>query len=360
MRLNRLLLLLIVPAIVLSGFGLRAFAAAPADSASSDQALNIEISPLPIQLSAKPGTKVSTDLRIRNGGSKPETLKISLKTFSADGPDGKIVLRNPTPNDTFLNWVSFDRTQFDAPAGQWQTIRMTINVPSSAAFGYYYAVQVGLASPPEPQPGAARLQGAVAIFVLLNAEAPGAERKIEVSKFSANHSTYEFLPVNFTVRVRNSGNVHTAPHGNIFIKRGGRQVAALDVNNAEGQVLPKSNRTFSAAWNDGFPAYTTALDDSGQPLKDSKGNEKQRLNWDFSNVSKLRFGHYTADLLLVYNDGQRDIPITGSLSFWVIPWRLIFIFLLIILAPAVLVYFYMRRRYGKRGGKIWRKASGGK
>lgn len=360
MRLNRFLLLLVIPAIIISGVGPRVLAAASTAPASSDQALNIEISPLPIQLSAKPGSSVSTDLRIRNGGSKPETLKISLKTFTADGPDGRIVLRNPTPNDTFLSWVNFDRTQFEAPAGQWQTIKMTISLPKNAAFGYYYAVQVGLATPPKPQPGAARLQGAVAIFVLLNAEAPGAERKIEVSKFSANHSTYEFLPVNFTVQVRNVGNVHTAPHGNVFIKRGGHQVDVLNVNSAEGQVLPKSNRVFTAEWTDGFPAYITALDDSGQPLKDSNGNQKQRLNWDFSNVSKLRFGHYTADLLLVYNDGQRDIPITGSLSFWVIPWRLIFIVLVIILAPAVMVYLYMRRRYGKRSRKFRRKAAGGK
>lgn len=361
MRFKKFALLLGIASIVASASA-QTLAAVSISSPSSniDNSLNITISPLPIKLNSKPGTSVTTDLRILNSGSVPEKLKLSLRTFTTEGPDGHVVLHNPTPTDDYINWVHFDRSVFDAPAGQWQTIKMTIDVPKSAAYGYYYAVQVGLATPPAPKAGATRIQGAVAIFVLLNAEAPGATRRIEVTKFSADHSTYEFLPANFTVQVRNTGNVHTAPHGNIFIKRGGDQVDALTVNSGEGMVLPKSNRQFSATWADGFPVYQTALDDSGQPMKDSKGNDKMELKWDFSDISKLRFGHYTADLFLVYNDGQRDVPITGSLSFWVIPWRLLFVALIIIAGPAIFVYLLMRRRYGKRLKKAGKRSADGR
>ena len=337
--------------LVLAAFLASLSTAAPAlaqYSAPGAQGLNVEISPLPIQIDAKPGTTVQRDLRVRNSGTAPEQLKISLKTFSAEGPDGHIVLREPNPSDEFSKWVSFDHPTFSAPAGQWQTIKMSIALPSSAAFGYYYAAQIELANPPKAEPGTARLQGAVAIFVLLNAEAPGASRKIEVSSFRADHSTYEFLPVNFTVQVKNTGNVHTAPHGNIFIKRGSKQVASLDVNSTEGMVLPKSNRVFSTAWKDGFPIYTQVTDDQGQPIKDAKGQIKTSLKWDLGKASKLRFGHYTANLVLVYNDGQRDIPITGSLSFWVIPWRMFFAVLVLVAGPALLVYLIMKRRFNKR------------
>lgn len=339
--------MLIIPVFVAS-WSLPKALAANVQQSGSDQPLSIEISPLPIKLTAKPGKSVSADLRVRNSGDKPETLKVSLKTFTAEGPDGHVVLHDPTPSDTYLNWVHFDKTEFSAPAGLWQTIKMTINVPKDAAFGYYYAIQIGSATTPKPQAGSTRVQGAVAIFVLLNAAAPGAKGNITVTHFSANHSTYEFLPANFTVQVRNTGNVHTAPHGNIFIKRGGKQIDILEVNSGQGMVLPKSNRIFTASWDNGFPVYKTALGDDGQPLKDSKGNEKKTLSWDFSDISKLRFGHYTAELFLVYNDGQRDVPITGTLSFWVIPWRIIFAFLIVVLAPAVFVYVIMRRRYGRR------------
>jgi hypothetical protein len=319
-----------------------------AQSVNSTAGLNIEISPLPIILDAKPGTAVSTDLRVRNSGTAPETLKVSLKTFSAEGPDGHVVLHDPTPSDDFTKWVSFSKSQFDAPPGAWQTIKMTVNLPPSAAFGYYYAAQFELANPPKPKPGAANLQGAVAIFVLLNAEAPGASRRIEVTSFKADHSTYEFLPVNFSIAVRNTGNVHTAPHGNIFIKRGSKQIASLNVNSTEGMVLPKSNRIYASAWNDGFPVYVQAANPDGTPIKDKNGKIKLHLKWDFAKASKLRFGHYTAQLLLVYNDGQRDVPITGTLSFWVVPWRLILLIILLIAGPALIVYVVMRRRFRKR------------
>jgi hypothetical protein len=244
--------------------------------------------------------------------------------------------------------VSFSKQEFNAPPGQWQTVKMNIALPPEAAFGYYYAVQFELANPPKSQPGTARLQGAVAIFVLLNADAPGSSRKIDVTSFKADHNSYEFLPVKFSVQVRNIGNVHTAPHGNIFIKRGSSQIASLPVNSTESMVLPKSSRIFNTSWQDGFPVYTIAKDDTGQPIKDAHGHTKQKLSWDFSKVSKLRFGHYTAQLFLIYNDGQRDIPITGSLSFWIIPWWLVFVILIAILGPALIVYFVMSRRYQKR------------
>jgi hypothetical protein len=338
------LIILVLPAILLFNGAAAALAASP-----ESQGLNVEISPLPIQLTAKPGTTTSTDLRIRNSGTSSETLKLSLKTFSAEGRDGHVVLHDPTPADEYTKWVSFSKSVFTAPPGEWQTIKMTVSLPPSAAFGYYYAVQFELANPPKPVPGAARLQGAVAIFVLLNADAPGASRKIEVNSFKADHSTYEFLPVNFSIQVRNTGNVHTAPHGNIFIKKGSKQVATLSVNQTEGMVLPKSNRVFDASWSDGFPVYIPATDPAGKPIKDASGNLKYKLKWDFSKAAKLRFGHYTANLLLVYNDGQRDVPITGSLSFWVIPWRIIGIVLfIVVLIAGLTAYVVILRRRLKR------------
>jgi hypothetical protein len=314
--------------------------------------INIEISPLPIELNAKPGTTVSSDLRVRNSGSLPETLKASIKTFTAEGADGHVVLHDPTPADAVTSWVSFDRTSFAAPPGLWQTIKMTVNIPKTAAFGYYYGVQFELANPPKAEPGKANLRGAVVIFVLLNAEAPGATRKVEVTRFSADHQTYEFLPANFSVALHNSGNLHVAAHGNIFIKRGSKQVAALPVNATEGLVLPGANRIFGSSWSDGFPLYTQVSDASGQPLKDGKGKIKTKLSWNFSKVSKLRFGHYSAQLVLIYNDGQRDVPITGSLSFWVIPWRLVGVILgIILLIIGLISYVIILRRRLKRVSK---------
>ena len=297
------------------------------------------ISPLPILLNVKPGGSVSTDLRVNNPSAHPEKLKVVVKTFSQDGPNGNVTLHDPTPADTFVNWISFSRTSFDAPPGLWQTIKMTVNVPSSAAFGYYFAVEFTSAEAPAKAANGAAIQGAVASFVLLNAQAAGERRQLQITSFSADHRSYEFLPVNFTLRLHNSGNIYAGASGNIFIMRGKKQVAVLDVNQNHGLVLPGSNRVFKVSWDSGFPVYKTV-------------NGKRQLSWNFSQVSKLRFGHYTAKLALVYNDGQRDVPLNGTLSFWVVPWRILIGLLIIMVFMAIGFWstFAKAGRFAKRQG----------
>ncbi len=311
-------------ALIYSSSSYPVFAATPQTSPRTPtQGLNLQISPLPIELSAKPGTSVTSELRVRNSGTDAETLKATLKGVTTEGEDGHIVFHDLGPNDQLTQWVHLSSNVFNAPAGQWQSIIMTVNLPKTAAFGYYFSVQFELANPPIPKPGQAALQGAVDIFVLLNADAAGATRTAEITSFTADHKSYEFLPVSFSLHVHNNGNVHVAPHGNIFITRGNSQVGAITINSGLGNILPNGNRIFTASWADGFPVYTNLLDANGQSISNGRGKPKQHLVWNFSKVPKLRFGHYTAHLLLVYNDGYRDVPVQASVSFWVIPWRLV-------------------------------------
>jgi hypothetical protein len=323
---------------ILSSIALAQSVSAPGFAAS--------ISPLPILLSVKPGNSVSTDLRVNNPSAQDERLKVVIKTFTQDGANGSITLHDPAPADTFVDWISFSKTEFDAPPGLWQTVKMTINVPESAAFGYYFAVEFTSASPTPKIQNGASVQGAVASFVLLNAQAPGEKRQMQITNFSADHRFYEFLPASFMIRLHNSGNIYAGASGNIFIMRGSKQVAVVNVNENHGLVLPASNRVFSTKWSDGFPKYQAVLDDKGQPAKNKNGTDKRKLDWNFGQVSKLRFGHYTAKLALVYNDGSRDVPLSGELSFWVIPWRLL-IGLLVVLLFMIIGFWSTFKKIGR-------------
>jgi hypothetical protein len=316
--------------------------------------INLQISPLPIELNTKPGTSTGTDLRVRNVGTKTEKLQVRLLAVSEDD-NGQVHLNNPTSTDEWVKWVSFDRQVFEAPSNQWQTIKMKIDVPKSAAFGYYFAVEYLRASDVAPQPGKAVAHGAVATFILLNADAKGAKREAQIAGFAADKKSYEFLPASFSVKVHSSGNVHVAPYGNIFILKGKKQVGSIDVNPTHGNILPKGSRFFSAAWADGFPLYQTKTGPDGQPLLDKQGHPQKSLKWDFSHANRLRFGHYTAHLVMVYDNGQRDVPMEATLSFWVIPWRVIG-FLLVI---AAFVLIGLWSSFGKIK-KLFRKIKGKK
>jgi hypothetical protein len=321
-----------------------AFLPTIASAQTSTDGINLQISPLPIELNTKPGSSTGADLRVRNVGTKPEKLQVRLLAVSEDD-NGQVHLSNPKPTDAWAKWVSFDKQTFDAPSNQWQTIKMKVDVPKSAAFGYYFAVEYLRASDIAPQPGKAVARGAVATFILLNADAKGAKREAQVMSFSADRKSYEFLPATFSVKVKSTGNVHVAPYGNIFIAKGSKQVGAIDINADKGNVLPRGSRFFNSSWSDGFPVYQTKNGPDGQPLLNKKGDPKKSLKWDFSHANRLRFGHYTAHLVMVYDNGQRDVPIEATLSFWVIPWRLIgAIFALVILIAALITYIVILRR----------------
>ena len=307
------------------------FAVAAPTLAASGQGLNLTTSPLPINLVAEPGSTVTADLRVRNDGVKTQKIKVGLLKFDAYGQEGKPRLMERGAGDDYFDWVSFSQTTFDAVPGVWQNIKMTITVPKSAAFGYYYAVTFSLADLGAPTAGQrqAAIAGSAATLVLLEALSPNAKRQIDVAEFSTDHSLYEFLPASFKVNLRNSGNVHVIPRGTIFISKDGQDVGTVDINADRGNVLPASNRLFTGQWLDGFPSYHLK-EANGKVVLDKNGKEVQELKWDFGQLSKLRFGKYTAHLLMAYDDGKRDVPVESELTFWVIPWRVLGVGLLVV------------------------------
>jgi hypothetical protein len=234
------------------------------------------------------------------------------------------------------------------------SVKMTIKVPTSAAFGYYYAVVFSPADQKPTGKGNVYL-GSTAILVLLDVKSPNAKRSAKIADFYVDKKIYEFLPVNFSVRLHNDGNVHLLPGGTIYIKRGSKQVAAIPFNTQHGSILPNSYRVYTSSWSDGFPVYQVKNQD-GKVVMDKNGQPVVQLNWDFSKVPHLKFGHYTANLLAVYDNGSRDVPLEASVSFWVVPWRLIIFAILIPLVPALIVYLIMRWRFKKKLKAQGRKA----
>lgn len=290
------------------------------------EGLSLVVSPLPINLVTTPGSTVSAQLKIKNGSSQPETLHVGLMKFSAYGDEGKPRLMDREIGDDYFDWMTFSQNDFEINPNEWKTITATINVPNEAAFGYYYVVTFSRKDD-NVSTGAreTKVIGATASLILLEVRVPNAIRSVEVLEFSTPKIVYEFLPTEFTIRLKNKGNVHLAPRGDIFIDRWNeKDVAILPINEIKGNVLPNSNRVFTTSWADGFPVFKPVVD--GETIvTDRQGKVKNKLIWDFSQVLKLRWGKYTANMLLVYDDGTRDVPIEGKLTFWVVPWRILVI-----------------------------------
>ena len=318
---------------------------ATAQAQSSDGSLRLVTSPLPINLITEPNTTISTPLRIQNLGTDTETLKLTLMKFKAYGSEGAPKLLDREPGDDFLNWVHFSEETFQVKPNEWKTITATFTVPNNAAFGYYYALVFSRSDEKtDVRPGETALTGGTAILVLLEAKVPNAKREVTVSNFQIEKSWYEFLPATFTVNLQNTGSVHIAPRGNLFIGREGeKEIAILEVNQDKGSILPDSGRTFTLNWDDGFLRYKDKVED-GKVVHNEDGSVAKVLDWNWKDAAKLRFGKYQAKLLLIYDDGKRDVPLEGVVTFWVMPWRLVLFGIAVPIVPMMIMYFVMKYR----------------
>ncbi len=282
--------------------------------------INLTISPVSLALETEPGTPVITSIKVRNNSQTAEQLNISFGTFKADPTGQHPELIDPKPEDEFMKWLTADPGSFTLKPGEWQTISITFAPPSDAALSYYYTIMINRAAVPT-KPGETVIQGAPAVLVLSNVKSPNAKRQLELGEFKATHPFLEYLPESFEISVKNTGNVHVAPAGNIFIDgQGKKDLAVLSINPNNSAVLPQSSRTLETTWDDGFPMKLEKGSSSSEP-----GFQVFSTRWDLSKGDRFRFGKYTAHLLMVYDNGERDVPIESFVSFWVIPWKLLLV-----------------------------------
>lgn len=290
---------------------------------ADDSEFSINISPGPISVVTEPGKPSSIPLRLQNKGKKEERFRVQVMKFKAFGETGTPLILDGEPGDDFLSWVSFSEQEFSVSPNEWKTITATFSPPESAAFGYYYALFFSRAGDPlRGKEGETSLSGGSVVLVLLEAKVPNAKREATVVEFHPDRKWYEFLPSTFSIRVKNSGTVHVAPRGNIFVSRPGNDpISILTVNGERGNILPDSFRIFESTWEDGFPVYRKETQHDRE-VRDADQNVVRKLYWDFSQLSKFRWGKYKAKLLLVYDDGMRDVPLEATTEFWVLPWKI--------------------------------------
>jgi hypothetical protein len=309
---------------------------------------SLQVTPSPIVTSVKPGTVTEVELKIRNSGSKAEDLKIEPRSFTIDNTSEEVKLNDTTPPD-IADWITFSAPKFKVQPGEWYTQKIIFSLPKDTGFSYSFALIISRQSEPKITEAGRLLKGSVAVFTLVNVDRPGATRKLEAGQFTVSQQIYEYLPAELSVAFKNSGNTIVQPYGNIFIQRGSDDstpVSTLPVNDKKSYILPDSKRTLKVHWEEGFPVYKT--DKNGQ----------QQLVWDFSGakLSDIRIGRYTAKLVAVYNDGKRDVPIEGEVTFWVLPWKimlvvLVFVLIQIALWTVLIVWLVRRRRTKRRAGR---------
>lgn len=292
----------------------------------------LEIAPPLITLSANPGQTIKTQIKLRDVSKSKLIVTNEINDFTAAGEDGtpKILL-NDDGNDnpySLKGWIS-PLPALTLKPKEIKDLAVTIKVPANASPGGYYGIIRFTGTPPDLEGTGVSLSASLGALVMLRVNGDVKE-SLEIEEFFASTdgkksgSLFESTPIKFVERLKNTGNIHEKPAGQIVIKdMFGKTVAAVNINLPPRNILPASIRKFE------------------QPLdKTVIGNKKL-------------FGRYTAELKVTYGDDKQTV--TEKITFWVIPYKLIGI----IIAALIVGFFLFRwllRRYNRR---IIRKAQSG-
>ncbi len=220
----------------------------------------IRVSPVRTDLVMNPGETRQISVTISNLTSASSDYQAYVNDFiAADGELGQPALI--LDNDKYAPSHSLKRYMQNVPnvtvgAGQSKDVKVTISIPrDAAAGGYYGAVRF---APAKGGDDSKNVTLAASVGSLILVKVPGDIKEnvtletFDVRKGTGNKNGSSFFTTNkdlyAVTRFNNSGNVHEQPFGKLQLKKGGKVIETLEINNTDprGNVLPDSVRRFES------------------------------------------------------------------------------------------------------------------
>lgn len=304
----------------------------------------LSISPTRTELSLLPGASDVVTVSLRNITSGPIIAKVTIDDFEPDNETGEPRLIVDPDRKSKASISSFAKGVDDIrlEVGESKDIAIPVDVPPDAAPGGYYgavrfqAIPVG-EDQDQGEGNQVSLTANVLSLVLI--EVPGdIEQKVAVNFAKAfidenSGSVFTRKPNFVGVEIDNQGNSFVKPFGRVVVKdMRGNEVFDYELNNSNprSNVLPESTRVF----------------------KDRLMNiEKKTVNGEESQdeISPITMpGRYSIEANVSYGNGGEVLTVTST--FWYLPpWFLIALVIVIALLVGVVYYFY--RKYATKSVK---------
>lgn len=305
--------------------------------APAAQAGRFEVSPPKFDFTVNPGAVLRNTVNFTNKTGADVVITPDVLNFTYREGDEVTGSPDTYPADDIrtgtelAHWVEMDREPVLVPNGATHSFVFTIVVPEDAQPGGHFGMIELLATHPGA-PSGVGVTGGTGSLIFMRVEGETRD-ELNVERFHADDYSYRHLPVNFIIRIENTGNTHLRPVGNIFIKNMlGRQVASLTVNPQFRTVLPGSARRFDLVWEK-------------KPVRESDSALRRELK-------NFAFGKYEATLFLNYAEGK---VVSKTVTFWVIPWLALALWTGIAAAAIIILVFGLKaynkaviRRYEKK------------
>lgn len=275
------------------------------------------VEPGKTEIFLNPGESITKTISITNRIGK--TVKFKLTTEDMIGTNDSLtpikLLGEEEGPYSLKNFITPEISEFTLEAGEKITIPVKVSIPFDAEpRGFYGALIVsnepeilGTDGEPKDAQGQARLVSRIGSLFLLRINGEGIESgSLEDFKIlGPKKPFYENRPEGFEIAFKNDGNVHLVPYGKISISNLlGREVASVPVDAYFS--LPESIRYREVLWEKG-----------------------------------AGLGRYTAKLSLFPGFGNENEE--DSLSFWIIPWKILIITFVGLVVIISLIYYVLTR-----------------
>lgn len=291
------------------------------ESLQGDKVFNdFVLGPGKIEVEIKPGETRVVNLNVSNRYDEPKNFKIQVEDMEGtDSPTQPIVLLgDDTGPYTLKDYVSVPQEKFTLAENKRAIIPVTISIPPDAEPGGRYGSVLVNTVAVEAQKNNTGTAGAGSAIVsrigtLFFVTVPGdADTSGELKDFSIKNSKFYFEkgPIDFQILYENTGSVHLNPYGELRITNMlGEEVGYKELD--PWFTMPGSIRLREISWN-----------------------------------REMLYGRYVATLEL--NRGYDNIIDQTSVTFWVIPWKIVVGVFVVMYCVFFLIRGFFRRFEFKR------------
>lgn len=285
----------------------------------------LEIAPTIVDLDVDPGESTDVEIQLRNVSNEDLIVSGEINDFLAFDEEGSPNIIMEEEAEEYAD-NPFSMRAWAQPMepillepNQIETLTVDFIVPGDASPGGYYGAVRFTGTPPELEGTGVSLATSIGTLLLATVSGEAVEdaaiEEFYVEQDGSRGTMFESPPLQLVQRIKNTGNVHIQPTGQVEIKdMFDRRIAAANVNLGQQNILPESIRRF-------------------EQDVDSSLIGDRRL-----------FGRYTANLQLEYADEQ---TMTQTLSFWIIPYRLIAAIIAGFVIAAFAIRYFLKRYKAK-------------
>jgi len=254
-------------------------------------------------LKGDPGERLTGTVELINQDAEARSYFVSIQKFIPKGDHGQQEFLSPSDTSGLPSWIGIAKQKITLAAEETGKIPFEINIPVDATPGGYYAA-IFFTEAPAISAVSSTFASRTGSLILLSVNGQTNKQAIVTNFTLDKPATFAHLPANFEISVENKGNVHLSPTGTIdIINLFGRTVARPAFNIENGRVLPNSLRRYQARWQKAAPL--------------SNGGFWQELGEEWRNFA---FGKYKAQLKIQDPDVRIGVP--ASITFYVLPWRI--------------------------------------